>query len=51
MGEKAQAAHWLEKAYQERTTRLNLLKVDPIWNSLRDDPKFQDLIRRIGLDR
>ena len=51
LGEKAQALDWLEKAYEERSTWLNSLKVDHKWNSLRDEQKFQELIDRIGFNR
>jgi hypothetical protein len=40
---------WLEKAYQERSDFLNILKVDPVFDGLRADWRFQDLLRRIGL--
>jgi TolB-like protein/Tfp pilus assembly protein PilF len=49
LGEKDQAFAWLEKAYEERTSRLGYLKVEPLWDSLRTDPRFADLVRRIGL--
>ena len=39
----------LEKAFQERSTLLTYLKMDPRFDSLRPDPRFQDLLRRIGL--
>ncbi len=39
---------WLEKAYEERGVHLNYIKVDPIWNEFRSDPRFQDLMRRVG---
>ncbi|MFI5109007.1 MAG: protein kinase [Terriglobales bacterium] len=49
LGDKDQAFAWLEKGYEERSTPLYFLKVDPIWDPLRSDPRFNDLLRRIGL--
>jgi len=49
LGEKDQAFTWLEKAYGERTSRLGYLKVEPLWDPLRSDPRFAELVRRIGL--
>jgi len=49
LGEKDQAFAWLEKAYGERTSRLGYLKVEPLWDPLRTDPRFAGLVRRIGL--
>jgi hypothetical protein len=49
LGEKDQAFAWLEKAYEQRSFLLAYLKVDPIWDPLRSDPRFADLVRRIGL--
>ncbi len=49
LGDKDQAFVWLEKAYQERSNYIAWLKVNPIVDSLRSDPRFADLIRRVGL--
>jgi TolB-like protein/Flp pilus assembly protein TadD len=49
MGDKEQAFGWLDKAVQERNGFVFIVKVDPIYDRLRDDPRFQDLIRRVGL--
>ena len=49
LGDKEQAFAWLEKAYRERRDRVFLLNVDPLLDPLRSDPRFQDLLRRIGL--
>ena len=49
LGEKDQAFLWLEKAYDERTNSLAYLKVQATWDPLRSDPRFADLVRRIGL--
>jgi serine/threonine-protein kinase len=49
LGDKEQAFAWLEKAYQERASVLSYLKADPLWDPLRSDPRFQNLVRRIGL--
>jgi hypothetical protein len=51
LGEKDEAFYWLERAYQERTGMLYLLKVHPLADPLRDDPRFKDLLRRIGLEK
>jgi TolB-like protein/DNA-binding winged helix-turn-helix (wHTH) protein len=49
LGEKDQALTWLEKAYENRDENMTLLNVDPAFDSLRADPRFIVLIRRIGL--
>jgi eukaryotic-like serine/threonine-protein kinase len=49
LGEKKQAFGWLERAYQERSAFLTWLKVDPNLDSLRPDPRFADLLQRVGL--
>ncbi len=51
LGEKEQAIKWLEKAYEERDSLLPWIKVSPTFDSLRSEPRFQDLVRRIGLPR
>jgi predicted deacetylase len=43
-----QACAWLEKAYEERTYILIMLKVGPRNDPLRSDPRFQDLLRRMN---
>ncbi len=49
LGHKDQAIEWLENAYQERSTLLGYLKMDPRFDSLRSDPRFAELVRRVGL--
>jgi len=48
LGEKDQAFEWLEKAYQDHDLGLFFL-TDPVLDPLRDDPRFQDLRRRMNL--
>jgi serine/threonine protein kinase/TolB-like protein/Tfp pilus assembly protein PilF len=48
LGDSDQALAWLEKAYEGRSDGLILLKVDPTVDSLRSDPRFQDLLRRMN---
>jgi tetratricopeptide (TPR) repeat protein len=49
MGNNDQAMAWLEKAFAQHSNGLTGLKVDPIYDPLRGDPRFQDLLRRVGL--
>ncbi len=48
LGEKDNAFLWLGKAYDDRSTSLAYLKVDPVLNSLRSDPRFVGLVQRIA---
>jgi TolB-like protein/Tfp pilus assembly protein PilF len=49
LGQHEQALEWLEKAYADRSSPLAWLKVDPWFDSLRAEPRFAELLRRIGL--
>ena len=49
LNELDQAFAWLEKACEERPNRLANIKVEPLWDPLRSDPRFKDLMRRLGL--
>ncbi len=49
VGEKEKALLWLEKAYELKQSDLISMKVDPAFDSLRGDARFQDLQRRVGL--
>lgn len=49
LGEKDRAFELLQKAYTERTDLLIWLNVDPVWDGLRLDPRFADLVQRMGL--
>jgi tetratricopeptide (TPR) repeat protein len=49
LGETDQAFQSLEKAYDDRSTWLSRIKVDPIFDGLHSDPRFTNLVQRIGL--
>ena len=49
VGNNDEAFAWLEKAYAEHSSSLTALKVDPTYDPLRSDPRFQELVRRVGL--
>jgi tetratricopeptide (TPR) repeat protein len=48
LGERDEVFAWLERALAQHDPKLTFLKVEPTWNNLRDDPRFQDVMRRIG---
>jgi len=47
--EKDRAFRWFDKAVEDRSDCMVVLAVDPRLDSLRSDPRFQDLLRRVGL--
>jgi len=49
LGEKEEALAWLDRAYEERSDAIVFLKVEPRYDGLRPEPRFQDLMRRVGL--
>jgi TolB-like protein/Flp pilus assembly protein TadD len=49
LGDKSRALEWLEKAYEDHSDWLAWIKVWPQFDSLRSEPRFQDLLRRLGL--
>lgn len=49
LGSADEAFEWLEKAYQTRVSHLADLMVDPEFDNLRDDPRFDDLLVRVNL--
>jgi hypothetical protein len=50
LGDKDQTLGWLEKAYAQRCNGLTSLKVNPAYDLLRGDPRFRDLMLRVGLE-
>ena len=49
LGDNEQAFDWLEQAYKERCNLLELIQVYPLLDPLRGDPRFADLVHRVGL--
>ena len=51
LGEYDEAFVWFERAYQEQSNILRFLKVHPFFDPVRNDPRFVDLLHRVGLDK
>lgn len=51
LGDNDEAFRWLETGYDRRDDWMCTIKVDPKMDRIRSDPRFQSLVRRIGLDR
>jgi len=49
LGDKEQAFAYLDKTYRERPDALLFIKVSPLFDNLRSDPRFDDLLRRMKL--
>ena len=51
LGDKDQAFHYLDKAYEERAANMVFLKTEPLFDRLRSDPRFAVLLKKMGLDK
>ena len=57
LGERAKALEWLEMADEDRSEYLFLgdlgggLRTDPAWDDLKDEPRFKELLKKVGLDQ
>ena len=49
LGDNEQTFYWLEQAYKERSNILQFLKSHPYFDPVRSDPRFAELVRRVGL--
>jgi tetratricopeptide (TPR) repeat protein len=49
LGERSRALDWLERAYEAHDTSLLNVKVNPVFEALHGDPKFGELVSRVGL--
>jgi len=50
LGERESALNYLEKGFSERDVRMVFLKVEPYWDTLRSEPRFIDLIKRMKIE-
>ena len=51
LNDKEQTYHWLETAYRDRAVWMSYLAVDPVFDSIRSEDRFRDLLQRVGLPR
>jgi serine/threonine-protein kinase len=49
LGDRDKGFEWLEKAFEARSAYLALLRSDRRWDSVRDDPRFVALVRKVGI--
>ena len=49
IGNKDKSFEYLVKAYERRELGMHLIEVEPRFDSLRGDPRFDDLVKRVGL--
>ena len=48
IGDKDKTFEFLQKSYEQSNVIMNFLNVEPMYDSLRSDPRFQDLIERMN---
>jgi TolB-like protein/DNA-binding winged helix-turn-helix (wHTH) protein/Flp pilus assembly protein TadD len=49
VGDKERAFAWLEKAYAQHSNAMTTLRVEPVYDPMRSDPRFQEVLRKVGL--
>ena len=49
LGDKNQTLHWLERAYEDHSNWMAWLAVDPRFDGIRKEPRYQNVVRRMGL--
>ena len=50
-GQKEEALYWLERAYKSHDTELYFLKTEPMFKTLHGDPRYEELLRKIGFPK
>jgi len=50
LGIKEKAIGFLQRCLEQRDWQLSLLTIDPFWDNLRDDPRFVELLKKVGLE-
>jgi tetratricopeptide (TPR) repeat protein len=51
LGDKDRAFYWLERAFEERAIMLQQVQVEPFLDPVRDDPRYDDLLRRMNFPK
>ena len=51
LGDKDKALELLKLCLEERSVQLIGIKVEPFWDDLRDDPRFVELLKKLGLEK
>ena len=51
LGENDEAFRMLAKGYEQHSSSMPYLPIDPFWDAMRSDPRYADLLRRTGLSK
>jgi hypothetical protein len=51
LADKEQTIFWLKRGYEERNEEMIYMKIEPVLDPIRSDPRFQELIRSVGFPR
>ena len=51
LGNREESLRWFEKAYDDRAGLLVYANVDAVWDDLRSEPRFREIVKKIGTSR